>query len=562
MKIKAIHFKLEGQTAEPSREDVSLNSAQDIFRLKEENPRSAFVIVADHLKFFREDPAFKSNVIDCGYQKDSWELSRSMLHQSDVPIIEGKFKSVARLRRGVESLLRKVVAKQDGNIYFIGTKKALFQELWEQADPAITNVPMPSTPKFPRRTMTGNLSTRILLNMMPSSREPEEFAEEYVGDSDDVKLVRQLAIRAAINSVPVLILGESGTGKEIIARNIHRFSDRSNRQFVSINCSAIPRELLEMELFGCEPDVIQKGYPLKIGLWEYARNGTLFLDEVGDLTPDHQVKILRAIAEKKIRRVGGLKDIPVEARIISATNRDLFQMVQSKTYRTDLYFRLRGFLISTPALRDHRDDIPHISQILWRRIVGNACPPLSDDILQELQTYQWQGNVRELKVLLGNAVTLFGNRGMRVEHIRALRLYEEQVGAYLTKGLAKGREMVPHWMDRLRHLRQVEEFINAFEQSLDHFPEDRRMVDRETARIQEVFRNRRDELELIWQNRQHLPANADRAVEELRSTLGHFQHLVDADIKEAFKKRGALRRKLDRVLPVILKEAGSLLKSV
>ena len=133
--------------------------------------------------------------------------------------------------------------------------------------------------------MTGNLSTRILLNMMPSSREPEEFAEEYVGDSDDVKLVRQLAIRAAINSVPVLILGESGTGKEIIARNIHRFSDRSNRQFVSINCSAIPRELLEMELFGCEPDVIQKGYPLKIGLWEYARNGTLFLDEVGDLTP-------------------------------------------------------------------------------------------------------------------------------------------------------------------------------------------------------------------------------------------------------------------------------------
>ena len=197
-------------------------------------------------------------------------------------------------------------------------------------------------------------------------------------------------------------------------------------------------------------------------------------------------------------------------------------MVQSKTYRTDLYFRLRGFLISTPALRDHRDDIPHISQILWRRIVGNACPPLSDDILQELQTYQWQGNVRELKVLLGNAVTLFGNRGMRVEHIRALRLYEEQVGAYPTKGLAKGREMVPHWMDRLRHLRQVEEFINAFEQSLDHFPEDRRRVDRETARIQEVFRNRRDELELIWQNRQHLPANADRAVAGIKVYPGPF----------------------------------------
>jgi DNA-binding NtrC family response regulator len=562
MKMNALRFKLEGQSTTPVRDELSLESADDLDTLKKEHPLTAFVLEGENLRLFREGPKFKSKVIDCGMQKDSWELSRSMLHQENVPIIEGKYKVAGRLIHGVETLLKKAAVKQDDNLYFVGTQQALFGKLWEKADPA--SVRVRSTPKksAARGSLAGNLSARILLDMMPPSRVPEEFAEEYVGDSDDVKLVRHLSVKAARSRVPVLILGESGTGKELVARNIHRFSDRANRLFVSINCSAIPKELLEMELFGCEPDVIQKGYPLKTGLWEHAKDGTLFLDEVGDLSPDHQVKILRTLAEGKIRRVGGLKDIPVSARVISATNRELFSMVQAKTYRMDLYYRLRGFLISTPALRDHRGDIPNISQTLWSRIAGDKHRPLSARVLRELQAYHWQGNVRELKVLLGAAVTLFGKRDLRVEHIRALRLYEDQLGEHPPRGSARGEEVEPHWMDRLRHLRRVEEFIQAFRQSLHHFLEGHRVQGRDATSVQQAFRNRRDELEPIWQNRRHLSAKASRAVEDLRETLDVFQKLVDADLKAAFKKRDALKGKLDRTLQAILKEAGKILKSI
>jgi DNA-binding NtrC family response regulator len=187
---------------------------------------------------------------------------------------------------------------------------------------------------------------------------------------------------------------------------------------------------------------------------------------------------------------------------------------------------------------------------------------LTDEVLQELKTYSWQGNVRELKVLLGSAMTLFGDRDLRVEHIRGLRLYEERLVANQRKDSAAELDVEPHWMDRLRHLRRVEEFIQAFKQSLQHFLEGRRMHGRDSISIQQAFRNRRDELDPIWQNRQLLPAKAAQAVEDLREMLDHFQKLVDADIKDAFKKRETLRSKFDRILQVILKEAGKILKRI
>lgn len=162
----------------------------------------------------------------------------------------------------------------------------------------------------------------------------------------------------------MLILGDTGTGKELVARAIHDHSARRAKRFMLVNCGAIPYDLLESELFGHVKGAFTDATYDKPGLWELADKGTLFLDEIGDLHPNHQVKILRALEDKKIRPIGGTKEIEVDARIIAATNRDLFSMVQARQFREDLYYRLCPFPIYTPTLPDHPEDIPTITQTL------------------------------------------------------------------------------------------------------------------------------------------------------------------------------------------------------
>jgi transcriptional regulator with GAF, ATPase, and Fis domain len=166
----------------------------------------------------------------------------------------------------------------------------------------------------------------------------------------------------------VLVLGDTGTGKEVIARSIHNYSARASEKFVPVNCGAIPSELLESELFGHKRFTFTDAKYDKKGLWEITGNGTLFLDEVGDLALIHQVKILRALEENKIRPIGEVKEIRVNARVIAATNRDLFSMVKAGHFREDLYYRLRSFLLRTPGLRDHPEDIPTLARFFWKKI--------------------------------------------------------------------------------------------------------------------------------------------------------------------------------------------------
>ncbi len=562
MPIKALRFKLEEQKIEIAQEQLTIKSADDILKLKENNPRTAFVIEAGNLRTIAKNPAIEGGFIDLELQRENWELARSMLNQEKVPVIEAKYASAARLRYGVKSLLNRAAEEGDGNIYFVGAKSGVFQELWEQADPAMAGGQASQGKISARGIVSGNLAARILLDMLPPSIVPQSFVEDFVGNSAEIDLVRRLALKAARSIAPVMILGETGTGKELVARNIHRFSERRNRLFVSINCSAIPRELLELELFGCEPDVIQKGYLRKIGLWEYANDGTLFLDEIGDLSPDHQVKILRAVAENKIRRVGGLEDIPVSARIISATNRDLFQMVQAGTYRRDLYYRLRGFLISTPSLRDHPNDIPIMANKLWSKFDKTNHRPLTNRILQELRTYNWLGNVRELKELLAQAKNVFGEKTLSIENIRALRLYEKQMVSTWRSSIEAEAELEPHWMDRLRHLRRLEEFIRALQHSLQAFFESRRLNVREYDSIRKAFRNRRDELDSLFQSRQFLAAKASRALEEFKAAFVPLQELVETSIQDAFKNKDTAKRKMDRVLHVTRREAAKILREL
>jgi transcriptional regulator with GAF, ATPase, and Fis domain len=211
--------------------------------------------------------------------------------------------------------------------------------------------------------------------------------------------VRQMIERIAPSDARVLITGESGTGKELVASAIHDASPRRDKPFVRVNCAAIPRDLVESEMFGHERGAFTGATQTRIGRFELAHRGTLFLDEVGDLGPDAQAKLLRAIEAKEIQRVGGNRIIRADVRIISATNHDLQRAVRGGTFREDLFFRLQVIPLAIPPLRDRGEDIvqlvEHFSEQFLQRS-GQAKPRWRSDALQLLRDYPWPGNVREL----------------------------------------------------------------------------------------------------------------------------------------------------------------------
>lgn len=241
---------------------------------------------------------------------------------------------------------------------------------------------------------------------------PAELAEEYIGSAEAVKLVRQQIWKARTHSQPVLILGESGTGKEIVARKVHYYrykNGKCSQTIHAVNCSAIPDALIESELFGHKRGAFTGATQSRVGRWKTVGRGTLFLDEIGELPQESQAKILRAIEANEIQPVGEDKKQEVEARVIAATNRDLYTMVQHGTFRGDLYFRLAEFSIVTPALREHPEDIPLIAQWLWTRITGQSTRPLPESVTDYLAEFNWPGNVRELKSVISALNIWFGN---------------------------------------------------------------------------------------------------------------------------------------------------------
>jgi transcriptional regulator with PAS, ATPase and Fis domain len=207
----------------------------------------------------------------------------------------------------------------------------------------------------------------------------------------------------------VLITGESGTGKELVARAIHALSPRAEKPFVSFNCGAITDTLLETELFGHEAGAFTDARQRRKGLFEVAHGGSLFLDEVGETSPAMQVKLLRALQERRIRRVGGADEIEVDVRVISATNVPLDGLVREKRFREDLFYRLQVIPIQTPPLRERREDIPILAEHFLRRFagqMGKRVAKVSDEAMSILERYSWPGNVRELENVLERAVAL------------------------------------------------------------------------------------------------------------------------------------------------------------
>jgi DNA-binding NtrC family response regulator len=247
---------------------------------------------------------------------------------------------------------------------------------------------------------------------------------EIIGKCEKMKEVSRLIQKVAPSDTTVLLLGESGTGKELFARAIHNLSPRKEASYVAINCAAIPRELLENELFGSEKGAYTGAVARKMGKFEIAEGGTIFLDEVGDLDIALQAKLLRVLQDRTFERLGGTKTISVDIRLIAASNTDLKKAIEKNQFREDLYYRLSVFPITIPPLRERREDIPDLAEYFVKRYCAEMKKPkknISKEALALLDKYHWPGNVRELENTIERAIILCEGKSILPEHL-AIRI--------------------------------------------------------------------------------------------------------------------------------------------
>ncbi len=338
---------------------------------------------------------FSKVIVDRRTKHPAKSLATLLLGYEKIPLIRGGYKNTGQLIRSIKTLLLRAAAGAEHNLYLIAIPGNLFESLWLLR-------------KSKTGTPGGNAGRKSI---------PTELRQRYLGTSSYIEKIHKMIMLAAGNSEPVLILGETGTGKEIIAQSIHRYS-RPDKPFQAINCGAIPAELLELTLFGYMKGSHHLAVVDTKGVWETAGEGTLFLDEIGDLALNHQVKILRALQEGRIRRIGSNQEIEVKARVIAATNKNLSREVRLNNFRKDLLSRLDVIRIETPPLRKHPQDILLIAQVRWREITEKTRPPLTDHLLTALSKYHWPGNVRELENVIKKLHYLNpGNRSVNIDNL-------------------------------------------------------------------------------------------------------------------------------------------------
>jgi len=275
-----------------------------------------------------------------------------------------------------------------------------------------------------------------------------------VGSSAALRIVLGMVRVVAPSDATVLINGETGTGKEVIAQAIHTASRRRQNRFVALNCAAIPSTLLESELFGHERGAFTGAVTQSVGRFQAADRGTLFLDEVGDLPLELQPKLLRVLQEKQFERLGGGRTLPVDVRVIAATNQDLWRMVQERKFRADLYYRLNVFPIAVPPLREREDDIPLLIEHFVKRFAqrqGKSIDYIPEEVMEELKRYDWPGNVRELQNVIERAVVMTKGRVLQLEFTQlldrnegptAIRTLADADRAHITAALAETKWVI------------------------------------------------------------------------------------------------------------------------
>jgi len=300
---------------------------------------------------------------------------------------------------GLATLSRLRISNPDVAVVMMSGRASLADAVNATKLGAVNFLEKPLTPEGVMFAVGAALELRQSRRVARELREELGLAGDMVGDSPQMKQVRALIDRVAASDSRILITGESGTGKELVASAIHDASTRRDKPFVRVNCAAIPRDLVESEMFGHERGSFTGATQARVGRFELANNGTLFLDEIGDLSLDAQAKLLRAIEAKEINRVGANRPVRIDVRIIAATNHDLARAVKEGTFREDLFFRLNVIPIALPPLRERKGDViqlvHHFSLLHFKR-TGQITPTWTPEALDAFEKHDWPGNVREL----------------------------------------------------------------------------------------------------------------------------------------------------------------------
>ncbi len=495
---------------------------------RDTNPRghaSIHLVRGKHLPQIR---ALGAGIVDCGKKHPARPLAAILLGRDRIPVLDGGFKNAGQLSRSLKALLRNAADADDRNRFVIGVSDVLFEQLWAQVLPDEMRTAPSET-----ATLDRALSFQSLLDIMPQREVPPKLEQMLIGISPQIQFTRQMILQAAQHEGPVLILGDTGTGKDLVARAIHSFSERAEMQFITVNCGAISKDLLESELFGHKKGAFTGAHEDKTGLWLAADRGTLFLDEIGDLPLEHQVKVLRALDANRIRPVGANSEIPVDARVIAATNRDLSAMMTSGQFRADLYYRLRSFLIYTEPLSKHPEDIPLLARHFWRGITRDPKANLSDDIVAILQSNQWIGNVRDLKWTLVSLYRYTSLIDPSPKHLKTVVWYESQ-REFSRQPLREMQGIDAHRVECLMHLRRTDDALRACEVAVRPLLAKKRPNRLVLDRMGDALRRHSGELEMLCLHPLLFADNKTfKAVERFKCGLIDFLHVVQAQPSKA-----------------------------
>lgn len=550
MQIRALIFKGE-DTESPQSTELDLDGLADLEDIRNQSLPRVYLVQDEDLNEIRK---FEKIIVDRGIKHKAKGLSKLLLGHTLYPVIEGNFDNERQLGRSIRTLLNNARKKQDLNAFFIGIKKPVFQTILQKSKShgELENQAMPIE-HFP------DITSWMVHELSPVCHVPQDLMDRYIGISSKSMLVRQHIVLAANSDKEVLILGDTGTGKEIVAREIYSRSNRKNKEFQVINCGGISTTLFESELFGHAKGAFTGAIKDKAGLWEKAHGGTLFLDEIGDLHIDSQVKILRALEDGEIKRVGGLETIRVNTRVIAATNRDLFAMSQRGEFREDLYHRLHGILIRTHALRNNIEDIPVLADHFWKNITRENYRPLPMEIVDCLKLYSWPGNVRELKKVLEKLHGYFGGDNLRLDHLRGVFWMEGQEALWLVKaskvepGLKN--KIIEQAAAALNHLKRSQEDIRSLEIQFE------RIKSGNEKTLDITFKFGIYELEALCRQ-PSLFRDSFPAVWGLLECLNRYREAFHADINERGKMESQLSEAFKKAQDAISKAEKEIVDSV
>jgi DNA-binding NtrC family response regulator len=454
------------------------------------------------------------------------ELTRDFgkIGANEIGIIRGEYKDTRQLLRSAHDAINSCARRGRTVVVFVVLPSPLFAEAWEEQVRTASKRTRRASP------LTDESLAEHALHTLDRLPVPESLTQAYIGNAPSIHLIHQLILRAASHSCPVLIQGESGTGKEIIARNIHEFSQSHGRgpEFRPINCSAISPFLLESELFGHVKGAFAEAVRDRAGLWRAAGKGTIFLDEIGDLNKDQQAKILRALDSSKVKPVGMDEEVDVHARVISATNRDLYAMIRRGAFREDLFFRLCVIPIQTPPLREHPEDVPVLAAEIWSDLAGEAAPRLSNEILECITEYTWPGNVRELKAVLYSLFIHYGPRAKTRDQFDTVMFLTGRLATAPTKLTAR-QSATRTRVEYLQHLHHVDKVLRGIEVFLKPLGSARRTAiggTRQVMDAQTALNERHRELLQLCQ--QPLLFSSEKVFESVYSVCGKVSYFLES----------------------------------